>query len=93
MAGPTREHSKSGTLRTQASNSVMTVSWLALRLKGYILQVVIAKISATTEIEILVSEIGQRDGRQSIEHPMPTEAKHCWIVALTNAGLREIEVG
>ena len=47
----------------------------------------------STEIDILVSEVGPRDGLQSIHRPMPTEAKHRWIAALAAAGLREIEVG
>jgi len=41
---------------------------------------------------ILVSEVGPRDGLQSIKRAMPTEAKHGWIRALAEAGLREIEV-
>jgi hydroxymethylglutaryl-CoA lyase len=47
----------------------------------------------TTEIDILVSEVGPRDGLQSIKRAMPTDAKHRWISALAEAGLREIEVG
>jgi hydroxymethylglutaryl-CoA lyase len=45
------------------------------------------------EIDILVSEVGPRDGLQSIQRPMPTAIKHRWIAALAAAGLREIEVG
>ena len=44
-------------------------------------------------MEVLVSEVGPRDGLQSIKKAMPTEAKHRWIRALAEAGLREIEVG
>jgi hydroxymethylglutaryl-CoA lyase len=44
-------------------------------------------------MDILVSEVGPRDGLQSIKRAMPTEAKHRWIRALADAGLREIEVG
>lgn len=44
-------------------------------------------------MHILVSEVGPRDGLQSIQRTMPTEAKHQWIRALADAGLREIEVG
>ena len=44
-------------------------------------------------MDILVSEVGPRDGLQSIKHAMPTEAKIRWIQALAAAGLREIEVG
>jgi hydroxymethylglutaryl-CoA lyase len=43
-------------------------------------------------MKILVSEVGPRDGLQSIKRAMPTEAKHRWIRALAAAGLREIEV-
>ena len=42
---------------------------------------------------ILVSEVGPRDGLQSIERVMPTEAKKRWIAAEAAAGVREIEVG
>ena len=45
------------------------------------------------EIDILVSEVGPRDGLQSIKRAMPTAIKHRWIAALAAAGLREIEVG
>jgi hydroxymethylglutaryl-CoA lyase len=45
-----------------------------------------------TRAAILVSEVGPRDGLQSIERAMPTAAKHRWIRALAAAGLREIEV-
>lgn len=44
-------------------------------------------------IDILVSEVGPRDGLQSIRPVMPTAAKKAWIDALVAAGLREIEVG
>ncbi len=43
-------------------------------------------------MDILVSEVGPRDGLQSIKRTMPTEAKLRWIRALAVAGLREIEV-
>jgi hydroxymethylglutaryl-CoA lyase len=42
---------------------------------------------------ILVSEVGPRDGLQSIDRVMPTEAKKRWIAAEAAAGVREIEVG
>lgn len=45
------------------------------------------------EIDVLVSEVGPRDGLQSIKRTMPTEAKLDWINALAASGLREIEVG
>lgn len=46
-----------------------------------------------SEIDILVSEVGPRDGLQSIKQPMATSAKIAWVRALAGAGLREIEVG
>lgn len=47
----------------------------------------------TTVPEILISEVGPRDGLQSIKATMPTPAKKRWIDALVAAGVREIEVG
>lgn len=43
--------------------------------------------------DILISEVGPRDGLQSIDRVMPTEAKKRWIAAEAAAGVREIEVG
>ncbi len=43
--------------------------------------------------DILISEVGPRDGLQSINRTMATDAKLCWIAALAQAGLAEIEVG
>lgn len=43
--------------------------------------------------DILVSEVGPRDGLQSISRIMPLEAKKRWIAAEAAAGVREIEVG
>lgn len=43
--------------------------------------------------EILISEVGPRDGLQSINPVMPLAAKKAWISALANTGVREIEVG
>ncbi|WP_174285288.1 hydroxymethylglutaryl-CoA lyase [Sphingomonas bacterium] len=45
------------------------------------------------EVEILVSEVGPRDGLQSVTRIMPTDAKKAWITAEAAAGVREIEVG
>lgn len=42
--------------------------------------------------DILISEVGPRDGLQNTKIFMPTEAKKRWISALAAAGLREIEV-
>lgn len=47
----------------------------------------------TSDIDILVSEVGPRDGLQSIERILSTEAKKAWIDAEVAAGVREIEVG
>jgi hydroxymethylglutaryl-CoA lyase len=47
----------------------------------------------TTHDPVLVSEVGPRDGLQSISRVMPTADKLRWISALHAAGLREIEVG
>ncbi len=43
--------------------------------------------------EILVSEVGPRDGLQSIDRVMPLAAKKRWIAAEAAAGVKEIEVG
>ena len=43
--------------------------------------------------KVLISEVGPRDGLQSIKAVMPTAAKLRWISALAAAGLKEIEVG
>jgi hydroxymethylglutaryl-CoA lyase len=45
------------------------------------------------DIDILISEVGPRDGLQSIEAIMPLEAKKAWIAGEAAAGVREIEVG
>ncbi len=42
---------------------------------------------------VLISEVGPRDGLQSIAHIMPTPAKKAWVDALHAAGITEIEVG
>jgi hydroxymethylglutaryl-CoA lyase len=44
-------------------------------------------------VDVLVSEVGPRDGLQALSRAVPTAAKHRWIAALAGAGLREIEVG
>ncbi|AXB41466.1 hydroxymethylglutaryl-CoA lyase [Amycolatopsis albispora] len=49
--------------------------------------------SRKTEIDVLVSEVGPRDGLQSVDRTMPTAVKQRWITALAGSGLREIEVG
>lgn len=44
-------------------------------------------------VDILISEVGPRDGLQSISAIMPLDAKKAWIDAEAAAGVREIEVG
>jgi hydroxymethylglutaryl-CoA lyase len=44
-------------------------------------------------MNILISEVGPRDGLQSITPVMPLEAKKAWIDAEAAAGVTEIEVG
>ncbi len=51
------------------------------------------RTSRTSDIDILVSEVGPRDGLQSAKATMSTAVKSRWITALAEAGLREIEVG
>lgn len=43
--------------------------------------------------KILISEVGPRDGLQSIGNIMPLAAKKAWIAAEAAAGVTEIEVG
>lgn len=43
--------------------------------------------------DVLISEVGPRDGLQSISAIMPTAAKKAWITAAAAAGVPEIEVG
>lgn len=43
--------------------------------------------------DILISEVGPRDGLQNIATVMPLAAKKAWIAAEAAAGVREIEVG
>jgi hydroxymethylglutaryl-CoA lyase len=45
-----------------------------------------------TTSNVLISEVGPRDGLQSVKATMPTADKLAWINGLYNAGLREIEV-
>ncbi len=44
-------------------------------------------------VDVLISEVGLRDGLQSIQPIMPTESKQAWISAQYTAGCREMEVG
>ncbi len=45
------------------------------------------------DIDVLISEVGPRDGLQSISTILPLEQKKAWITAEAAAGVREIEVG
>jgi hydroxymethylglutaryl-CoA lyase len=47
---------------------------------------------STEDIDVLVSEVGPRDGLQNTKQFMPTAYKQRWISAAAAAGLREIEV-
>ena len=47
----------------------------------------------STSLDVHISEVGPRDGLQSVKATMPTADKCRWISALAAAGLREIEVG
>ncbi|MFJ3461337.1 hydroxymethylglutaryl-CoA lyase [Achromobacter spanius] len=42
--------------------------------------------------DVLISEVGPRDGLQSVKGVMPTADKLRWIDALVHAGIKEIEV-
>lgn len=44
-------------------------------------------------MDVLISEVGPRDGLQSIASLMPLRAKKDWITREAAAGMREIEVG
>lgn len=52
----------------------------------------IALMHASTR-QVLIREVGLRDGLQSIAHTLPTAQKLEWIRDAHAAGLREIEVG
>jgi len=46
-----------------------------------------------SDIDILVSEVGPRDGLQSISAILPMAQRKAWVAAEAAAGVREIEVG
>ncbi len=50
-------------------------------------------MAAIPEDSVRLSEVGPRDGLQSVARTMATAHKMAWIDALHAAGLREIEVG
>ncbi len=43
--------------------------------------------------EVLISEVGPRDGLQNCKSIMPTDLKKQWISELSRTGIKEIEVG
>ena len=47
----------------------------------------------THSFDVLISEVGPRDGLQSVSRTMSTADKCAWIDALVASGLQEIEVG
>ena len=49
--------------------------------------------SSSNSNDVLISEVGPRDGLQSVKAIMATADKFRWIDALVDAGLSEIEVG
>jgi hydroxymethylglutaryl-CoA lyase len=50
-------------------------------------------MSGMRKRDVLVSEVGPRDGLQNVKTIMPTATKKAWITAAAAAGLAEIEVG
>ncbi len=50
-------------------------------------------MTATQPPEVLISEVGLRDGLQSVKTTMATADKLAWLDALVAAGLQELEVG
>ena len=50
-------------------------------------------MAQTHSFDVLISEVGPRDGLQSVSRTMSTADKCAWIDALVASGLQEIEVG
>ncbi|MEG2817554.1 MAG: hydroxymethylglutaryl-CoA lyase [Comamonas sp.] len=50
-------------------------------------------MSSPSRFDVLISEVGPRDGLQSISTTMSTAHKCAWIDGLVASGLQEIEVG
>ena len=44
-------------------------------------------------MDVLISEVGPRDGLQNVAPIMTLDAKKAWVDATVAAGVREIEVG
>jgi hypothetical protein len=55
-------------------------------------QAVWSPFTMSSNPQVLISEVGPRDGLQSVKATMPTPAKLSWIDALYASGIREIEV-
>ncbi len=68
-------------------NDIVVLKTQHLKLGG------LAPQLAKSMVDILISEVGPRDGLQSIKNIMPTAAKQQWIQAQYEAGCGEIEVG
>src|SRR5690606_36766678 len=49
-------------------------------------------MSLESDSQVLISEVGPRDGLQSVSRTMSTADKCRWIDALVHAGVQEIEV-
>jgi hydroxymethylglutaryl-CoA lyase len=45
-----------------------------------------------SKVDVLISEVGMRDGLQAVSRTMATDHKKLWLAALVAAGVREIEV-
>lgn len=46
-----------------------------------------------SDIDVLVHEVGPRDGLQATDVIMPTKGKCVWIAALKHAGVRKVQAG
>ena len=63
-----------------------------VRLSFYLMEQTSPSAPSRQSPDVLISEVGPRDGLQSVKATMPTADKCRWIDALVAAGLREIEV-
>jgi len=50
-------------------------------------------VSPVEDIDVLVQEVGPRDGLQAVREIYPTEGKLAWICAEAAAGVRQIQAG
>jgi hydroxymethylglutaryl-CoA lyase len=67
--------------------------WLGYRRAKPVWRQTSSAMRAVPDDTVHLSEVGPRDGLQSVARTMPTAHKNAWITALHAAGLREIEVG